>query len=80
MKNARAKRAKLLFIAVKYANVLHSCRRRCSDFLSALLKDRKTEPMIYSSYLRGSYNLEKSLNFSSRLEKSLNLVESLQST
>ena len=29
MKNARAKRAKLLFLIVKYANLWHSCYRRC---------------------------------------------------
>ena len=32
------------------------------------------------SYEHGSYNLEKVLNFGSRLEKSLNLVKSLKST
>ena len=32
------------------------------------------------SFSHGSYNLEKVLNFSSRLEKSLNLVKSLKST
>ena len=37
MKNARAKRAKILFFIVKYANLWGFCCRRRRGFLSSLL-------------------------------------------
>ena len=42
MKNARAKRAKILFFIVKYANLWGSCRRRRRGCLSSLLLNPKT--------------------------------------
>ena len=41
MKKARAKRAKLLFFFVKYANLWRSCCRRCRGCLSSLLAAAK---------------------------------------
>ena len=41
MKNARAKRAKILFFIVKYANLLGFCCRRRRGCLSSLLKARE---------------------------------------
>ena len=37
MKNARAKRAKILFLIVKYANLWGFCCRRCRGCLSSLV-------------------------------------------
>ena len=39
MKNARAKRAKILFFIVKYANLWGFCCRRCRGCLSSLLSN-----------------------------------------
>ena len=58
MKNARAKRAKILFFIVKYANLWGSCCRRRRACLSSLVKtfrfvdDYDYDYEIYHLYLR----------------------------
>ena len=42
MKNARAKRAEILFFIVKYANLWNFCCRRRRGSLSSLLLNRRT--------------------------------------
>ena len=44
MKNARAKRAKILFFIVKYANLRGFCCRRRRDCLSSLLSPANCLP------------------------------------
>ena len=50
MKNARAKRAKILFFIVKYANLWGFCCRRRRGCLSSLitLRGRTVYEMIYN--------------------------------
>ena len=47
MKNARAKRAKILFFIVKYANLWGFCYRRRRDCLSSLVSHRETQSEGY---------------------------------
>ena len=51
MKNARAKRAKILFFIVKYANLRGFCCRRRRGCLSSLLSSSSTSSLRWSSYL-----------------------------
>ena len=51
MKNARAKRAKILFFIVKYANLWGFCCRRRRGCLSSLLSSSSTPSLRSSSYL-----------------------------
>jgi len=52
MKNARAKRAKILFFIVKYANLWGFCCRRRRGCLSFLDIKRNLTPMFVNKYWR----------------------------
>ena len=54
MKNARAKRAKILFFIVKYANLSGFCCRRRCGCLSSLLKILHTTLVLKFSYITRS--------------------------
>ena len=53
MKNARAKRAKLLFFIVKYAILRHSCGRRRRGSLSYLFRTKDVGDNWLAGQLEG---------------------------
>jgi len=50
MKNARAKRAKILFFIVKYANLWGFCCRRRRDCLSSLKSEVKQTSILLKKF------------------------------
>jgi len=58
MKNARAKRAKILFFIVKYANLWGFCCRRRRDCLSSLKSEVKQTSILLKKILNS-----KSISF-----------------
>ena len=58
MKNAHAKRAKILFFIVKYANLWgFCCRRRCDCLSSLLLREATAEPIAVITALGIQFSL-----------------------
>ena len=74
MKNARAKRAKILFFIVKYANLWGFCCRRRRGCLSCLLTRLISKFHVFTSPLTWHHNFSRNLNF---IYKRLLAVESI---
>ena len=71
MKNARAKRAKILFFIVKYANFFYFCYRRRRGSLSSQLTQDDTEVRQGSEHVRLRYFLFDDLKRSECLPRSV---------
>ena len=73
MKNAGAKRAKILFFIVKYANLWVFCCRRLRGCLSCLLTRLISKFHVFTFPLTWHHNFSRNLNF---IYKRLLAVES----